>query len=465
MPTQRQYLTTLSLLSLIAVCLSACSPKTTTAELPVKAPAAFSESGAAELPADWWASLGDTALNRVMDTAFTNNFNLVVAWERLQAARAVVERESASLFPDLQANMQSALNFPQPDFVGGENVRLGLRSQYEVDLWGRIHSLVDAERFRRDASGVDYQAAAISLSAEVARAWYQLAEARGQLEIVSAQLENNEKVLRLIRQRLGTGQVRSVDVLRQEQLLASTREQQTYIRANIRLLENRLSVLLGGRPQDRLPALPDTLRSPPPLPATGIPLDLVRRRPDLQRAFYQVQAADEELAAAISNKYPRLSLSASTSLRSNNFRDVLDSWAYSLAGNIAAPLLNAGQLRAEVDRSRSVRQQRLYEYGQATLTAFREVEDALAQEQNQAQAIRALEDQLRLARRAYEQLRLQYFNGTSTYLDVLTALDQMQQLRRDLLSARYLLIDYRIALCRALAAAPDATPINRNRTQ
>ncbi|NBC07961.1 MAG: efflux transporter outer membrane subunit [Bacteroidetes bacterium] len=465
MPTQQQYLTTLSLLLLIAVCLPACSPKTTTAELPVKAPAAFSGSGAAELPADWWASLGDTALNRVMDTALTNNFNLVVAWERLQAARAVVERESASLFPDLRANIQSALNFPQPDFVGGENVRLGLRSQYEVDLWGRIHSLVDAERFRRDASGADYQAAAISLSAEVARAWYQLAEARGQLAIVNAQLRNNEKILRLIRQRLGTGQVRSVDVLRQEQLLAGTREQKTYIRANIRLLENRLSVLLGDRPQDALPALPDTLRSPLPLPATGIPLDLVRQRPDLQRAFYQVQAADEELAAAISNKYPRLSLNASTSLRSNNFRDVLDSWAYSLAGNIAAPLLNAGQLRAEVDRSRSVRQQRLYEYGQATLTAFREVEDALAQEQNQAQAITALEDQLRLARRAYEQLRLQYFNGTSTYLDVLTALDQMQQLRRDLLSARYLLMDYRIALCRALAAAPDATPINRNRTQ
>jgi len=340
-----------------------------------------------------------------------------------------------------------------------------LRSQYEVDLWGRIHSLVDAERFRRGASGADYQAAAISLSAEVARAWYQLAEARGQLDIVNAQLQNNEKILRLIRQRLGTGQVRGVDVLRQEQLLAGTREQRTYILANIRLLENRLSVLLGDRPQDRLPTVPDTLRSPPPLPATGIPLDLVRQRPDLQRAFYQVQAADEELAAAISNKYPRLSLNASTSLRSNNFRDVLDSWAYSLAGNIAAPLLNAGQLRAEVDRSRSVRQQRLYEYGQSTLTAFREVEDALAQEQNQAQAITALEDQLRLAEQAYDQLRLQYFNGTSTYLDVLTALDQMQQLRRDLLSARYLLMDYRIALCRALAAAPDATPINRNRTQ
>jgi NodT family efflux transporter outer membrane factor (OMF) lipoprotein len=465
MPIQRHIIYAIYLLLLITACLPACSPKTTTAELPVETPAAFSESGTAALPADWWTSFGDTALNRVIDTALTNNFNLVVAWERLRAAKAVVKRASSSLFPDLQANVQSGVNFPQPDFVGGENVRLGLQSRYEVDLWGRIHSLVDAQRFRRRASAADYQAAAISLSAEVARLWYQLAEARGQLTIVEGQLETNNKILQLIRQRLGTGQVRGVDVLRQEQLIAGNREQRTYVLANIQLLENQLSLLLGGRPQDALPATPDSLIAPPPLPNTGIPLDLVRQRPDLQRAFYQVQAADEELAAAISNKYPRLSLSASTSLRANNIQEVLDSWAYSLAGNIAAPLLNAGQLRAEVDRNEAVRQQRLYEYGQATLIAFREVEDALIQEQNQAQAIAALEDQLRLANQSYEQLRVQYFNGTSNYLDVLTALNQMQQLRRDLLSARYLLLDYRIALCRALASAPDATPKDSNRTQ
>lgn len=465
MPTQRHTFYALFLLLLAATCLPACSPKTTTAALPVTAPASFSDSGTETLPADWWTSFGDTALNRVMDTAMTNNFNLVVAWERLRAARAVVKRESSSLFPDLQANIQSGVSFPQPDFVGGENVRLGLQSRYEVDLWGRIHSLVDAQRFRRRASAADYQAAAISLSAEVARVWYQLAEARAQLAIIEGQLETNNKILQLIRRRLGTGQVRGVDVLRQEQLIASTQEQRTYVAADVRLLENQLSLLLGDRPQNGLPATPDSLIAPPPLPSTGIPLELVRQRPDLQRAFYEVQAADEELAAAISNKYPRLSLSASTSLRANNVQEVLDSWAYSLAGNIAAPLLNAGQLRAEVSRSEAVRQQRLYEYGQATLIAFREVEDALIQEQNQAQAIAALEEQFRLADQAYEQLRVQYFNGTSNYLDVLTALNQLQQLRRDLLSARYLLLDYRIALCRALAAAPDATPIDRNRTQ
>ena len=418
-----------------------------------------------ELPANWWAALNDTALSRLIDTALNRNFDLVVAWERLQAARAVVDRESAALFPDLQANMQGGASFPQPDFVGGENVRLSLRSQYEVDLWGRIHSLVDAQRFRRQASRADYQAAAISLSAEVARSWYQLAEARGQQEILLSQIETNERILQLLRRRLGIGQVQGVDVLRQEQLLAGTREQLAYVQADLQLRQNRLAVLLGRAPQTGLPALPDTLPAPPPLPQTGLPLEMVRQRPDLQRAFLRVKAADEELAAAISNKYPRLSLNASTSLRSNNVNDIFENWAYSLGANIAAPLFNAGRLRAEVDRSRAVREQRLYEYGQATLLAFQEVEDALAQEQQQAQAIRRIREQIGLAGRAYEQLQLQYFNGTSSYLDVLTALDELQQLQRDLLSARYLLLDYRIALYRALSGAPTSAPTDRNRTQ
>ncbi len=324
---------------------------------------------------------------------------------------------------------------------------------------------MDAQRFRRRASRADYQAAAISLSAEVARSWYQLAEARGQREILEAQAETNERILQLLRRRLGIGQVQSVDVLRQEQLLAATREQLAYVQADLQLLQNRLAVLLGWVPQAGLPASPDTLPSPPPLPETGLPLELVRQRPDLQRAFLRVKAADEELAAAISNQYPRLSLSASTSLRSNNVDDIFENWAYSLGANIAAPLFNAGRLRAEVGRSRAVREQRLYEYGQATLLAFQEVEDALAQEQQQAQAIRRIREQIGLAERAYEQLQLQYFNGTGSYLDVLTALDELQQLRRALLSARYLLLDYRIALYRALSGAPPSAPTDRNRTQ
>jgi outer membrane protein TolC len=108
-----------------------------------------------------------------------------------------------------------------------------------------------------------------------------------------------------------------------------------------------------------------------------------------------------------------------------------------------------------VNRTEAVRTQRLYEYGQAVLTAFQDVEDALIREQKQREQIQNLERQVALGRQAYEQLRLQYFNGAVGYLDVLTALDELQQLRRDLLTARRVLVEDRIALYRALAGGFD----------
>lgn len=151
------------------------------------------------------------------------------------------------------------------------------------------------------------------------------------------------------------------------------------------------------------------------------------------------------------NQYPRLSVSASTSLRSNNFKSIFKDWAYSFAGNLFAPIFYGGELNAEIDRNEAVKNQRLYEYGQAVLTAFREVEDALIQEQKQLERIEVIEEQIDLIRQSYEQLRVQYFNGAGNYLDVLTALDQEQQLRRDLLAANLTLLEFRIALYRALA--------------
>jgi outer membrane protein TolC len=183
----------------------------------------------------------------------------------------------------------------------------------------------------------------------------------------------------------------------------------------------------------------------------------------VRSAFQRLQAADRDLASAISNQYPRFSISASVSTAADQAGNLFEDWARSLAGNLLTPILYGGQLRAEVDRAEAVRQQRLYEYGQAMLTAFREVEDALVRENKQRERIASLEEQLQLARDAYQQLRVGYFNGVTDYLDVLTALDEVQQLQRDLLTSRLLLVEYRIALYRSLAGSiePPARTIEQ----
>lgn len=437
---------------------SSCSPKTPPIALPLNNDQSFTTSGADLAPDRWWTTFQDPQLNALVDSTLANNFTLRSAWERVRASRAVLDRESSFLLPKVDASLSASQSFPIPDFVGGELVRLGVAADYEVDIWGRINAQVDAQEYRLQATQNDYRALAVSLSAEIARTWYQLQEARNQLALVTEQVATNERILGLLENRFGSGLVRGVDILRQRQLVESTRGQLIDIEANIGTLENQLQVLLGRPAQNGMSYTDAPLPELPPPPSTGVGTELVQRRPDVQGAFQQVQATDRDLAAAISSQYPRFSLGASGSLRSNNLQNILRDYAYSFSANIFAPIFYAGELKAEVNRTEAVRNQTLYDYGQVLLVAFREVEDALVQERQQRRTVQNLEQQLELLEQTSEQLRLQYFNGLSDYLNVLSALNQEQQLRRNLLTARRLLLEFRIGLYRALAGSFE-TPL------
>ena len=437
--------------------LAGCGTQTGTVSLPVEPPESFSEPGTLAVSERWWASFDNPDLNAAVDSALVHNFSLRTAWQRLRAAEATVDRESSALFPDLEASARGDVTRSTEQANGDtETIGLGLSSVYELDLWGRIRSDIEAERFRARATLADYRTAALTLSAEIVLTWYRLAEARSQLDLVEEQIETNRTVLNLLENRFGTGQIRAVDILRQRQLLEATIEQRSFAESRIQVLQHELAVLLGNLPQ-RIgvdPAsIPDRLPDLPPLPETGVPVDLVQRRPDVQSAFNRLRAADRELASAISSQYPRLTFSASAATSATSAGSLFEEWALSFAGNLLAPIFSGGRLRAEVDRSEAVKQQRLYEYAQSVLVAFREVEDALILERKQQESIGSLEEQVELARQAYEQLRIEYFNGSGNYLDVLTALDEVQQLRRDLLSARLSLVEIRVSLYRALAGS------------
>ncbi len=439
------------LLSGMLLLLSACAPKIPNIEPPVGPPERFSYSGAEVVPDRWWTAFEDPQLNVLIDSALANNLDLAAIWQRFKAARAVAKREGADLWPQVEASAQSALSRPEPDFAGGENVQLGVSASYEFDLWGRIRTAVQAEKFRATASLSDYRTAAISLSSEIASTWYRLLASKKQLSLAEEQIETNENITKSIRARFGSGQVRAVDILRQLQLLESTKDQKIVFETNVRLLENQLAVLLGNAPGAILETSEMDFPALPPLPETGLPLELLRRRPDVQSAYDLLLAADMEMASAVRSKYPRLTTRLAGQLRANDFSSLFENWAYSLAGNLLAPLFYGGRLSAEVDRTEAVKNQRLYQYGQTVLTAFRETEDALVQDIKQKERIAILGKQVELAQKTNRQLRLEFLNGLSPYLDVLLALDQEQQLRRDMIEAEAEQLEIRISLYRALA--------------
>ncbi|QIA09954.1 TolC family protein [Draconibacterium halophilum] len=444
------------LVTIICISLTYCSPKTTSINLPIDTPENFSVQGVTETPDKWWTVFEDEQLNSLIDSALQNNMDLQTTWYRLQESQAIIDRVSAEMYPSFDGSAQAEINNRQSEFQQSQRFRIGLYSEYEIDLWGRINSSVEAQQFRAAASFEDYQTAVISLSAEISRTWYNLVVATNQLQLAENQVETNEKTLSLIKIRFGSGQIRGVDILRQIQLLEATKEQKINAELNVKILENQLAVLVGKSPQEKPGYLLPPLPEPPALPDPGIPATLIQRRPDVRSAYNLLQAADREAAAAISNKYPRLTLSASISSGAYDIEDLFTDLGRGIAANLLAPVFRGGELNAEADRAEALKQQRLYQYGNVVLTAFREVEDALVQEQKQIQIIKSIQEQVELAAKTIEQLKTEYLNGMSNYLDVLTALDEEQQLRRDLLRAKLALIEYRIALYRALAGGLES---------
>lgn len=446
--------------ALLLTAVGGCAGREFTGAFRSQPPPAFSSSGQVGVPDRWWITFDDPGLTQSVEQAFAGNFTLAAALQRLGAARALARREASDLFPDVDGVADIASLFGPGD--DRTVFTWGLDASYQVDLWGQIESRVEAERLRAAATHADYHAIALTLSAEIARTWFSLIEARAQAALLEKQTETNRTGLQLQESRFGLGQTRSPDVLRQRQLVESTLEQEVIVQARIDVLEHQLAVLLGQMPQDASyqsgAALPDL----PPLPDTGVPSELLHRRPDVRRDYLALQAADRDLASAISAQYPRISLTGSVLNVADHPETLFRDWFVSLGGQLIAPLIDGGQRRAEVDRQTSLVRESFNLYGQSMLNAFREVEDALALEKRQLERLKHLEKQVEFARQATDQLEEAYLLTPDEveYLDVLSSNTSQQSLQRQLLSARLELLLIRVSLYLALAGDFAPRPLD-----
>ncbi len=442
----------------VILLLTGCSVTPPRPDLPVQLPAQFSidDPRPYTTSEQWWQEFQDPSLNRLVATAFANNLSLRAAWARLNQANAVARKQAAPLWPelDLKAGVTRNLSNTSQDTT---TKQVQLSASYELDLWGRVRAASEAADFDAQASAADLQTSAITLSATLADTWYQLIEQRMQLALVESQSTTNRELLQLIEARFRVGQAKASDIYRQRQLLAQTEGEQARVTNQLQILTHQLAILLGSVPgQTELPENAD-LPGLPPLPATGVPAELVQRRPDLQAAFLRLRAADARAAEAVAARYPRLDLSAALTTPGAT-GGLFQNWLANLVAQLTAPLFDGGQRKAEAERTRAVVEEHLNSYGQTLLQAIGEVEDALSTELQQHAYLESLDRQLQQAEAVVRQERQRYFQGDSDYLSVLDALRSRQSLERQQVTARRQLFSDRIALVRALAGGWSLTP-------
>jgi len=439
------------------IALTACSIGTPTSTSTYQPLGQFSVSGEESLPDRWWLTFADPTLDHLIEAALSDNLSLLTAWDRLDQARAVARRAGAELWPQLSGEATGSTTRLRSDShdESFNDFSLGLSASYEIDLWGRINSTQEAAELDAMASAQALQTAALTLTARVASTWFRLIEQREQIILLEEQLVTNQKTLELVTLQFRTGQVSIADLLQQRLVVENRRGELALAAAQEQVLLNQLAVLLGLPPDQAPQPTQTTLGILPPLPATGLQSDLIERRPDVRAAWLQIQAADQRVAAAVADRFPRLSLTGRASTSSEEIEDLFDDWLSSIAAGLLAPLVDGGGRLAEVDRTRAVASAALHSYGQTILESLAEVEDALALEQRQLEYLSSLDRQLELAAQATERIRDRYLNGAVDYQRVLTSILSEQQLQRTRISANGALYENRINLCRALAGGWD----------
>lgn len=442
---------------LLASTVSACVTHVADVSQPAGGfPQGFSSKGAEDLPERWWYALADTTLNSLIDEGMSGSPDLAVWWARLGQARALARKAGADLWPQLDVNgraVRSGEWLEDGSESYGTALSMGATISYEVDLWGGIRSAKEAAALNAAASQEDVRAAAMTVSSQIASTWYELAEAKGQVRVLEEQALANDQVLELVTLSFRRGKVGAADVLRQRQLLESNRGDLALVRARLQILRHQLAVLLGRSPQNTVDDTAASLVELPPLPNTGVPSDLLQGRPDLRSAYLLVASAHASTAAAVAERYPRISLSGSISTDGTEPSQLFTSWLGNLAANIITPIIDGGRRRAEAERSRAAALEAFSRYRQVVLGSLQEVEDALVSETRQWEHLRSLESQLELAEAVLERTRDAYLGGQADYLRVLDALISQQSLQRRRLTAHRLLIQYRIDLSRALGGS------------
>jgi len=446
------------ILVVTALLLSACTVGPKYHRPVVQTPTAFHGAGEsqqavaqtesfADLP--WWQVFHDPKLQELIRTALKQNYDLQLAVERVNAARAQVGIVRSNQFPQVSLD---------PTFSGGKTTE-GIKSNifslaadviFQVDLFGRYRRATEAARAELLGTQDAQQTVILTLVSDVASDYFLLRDLDLQLQITKETVETQDNSVKLTELRLSHGVGTRLDVLQSRQVLDTANAQIPDLERQIGQTEDAINILLGNYPQEvpRGTALATTATSglqwsetlPPQLP-TGLPSTLLERRPDIRTAEQNLVAANANIGVAKAMFFPQISLLGSggaafghSAFLGLNLPAPLGIGSY--AASAAQPIFTGGALRNNLRLAKSEDRQALISYQQTIQRAFRDVSDALigyekyhGVRERQEQTVKDLQESVDVS-------LMRYRGGTANYIDVLDSQRSLFQAELTLAQAR-----------------------------
>ncbi|QHN05092.1 efflux transporter outer membrane subunit [Granulicella sp. WH15] len=450
--------------------------------MPAPPPAAYSDNGhngawTTATPADgtdrgtWWAIYQDAQLNTLEQQCATANQNIAAALHAYEQAHDLVREVHSSLFPTVSLGGSANRNRisstrplrPANSAQDYWDFLIPLNISWEPDLWGAVRRQIESASASAQASAADLANTRLSLQGMLATTYLQIRGIDLQAQLLRSTIEAFAASLQLTKDRFTGGLASESDVEQATAQLEETRAQLVDLGVQRAQYEHAIAVLVGVAATGFHIAENPIVGDPPSIP-TGIPSELLQRRPDIATAERRVASANALIGVAKAAYYPTVSLGASGSIESDAITSLFNSGSagWNAGPGINETLFDAGRRKAQVDYALAQREQATALYRQQVLSAFRDVEDQLA-------ALRVLEEEAAVqdravasARRSTELATLRYKRGLALYLEVLT--DQTIELTDEraaaALTARRIVAAAQLQI--ALGGGWDATQLPKN---
>lgn len=457
--------------ALLALALAGCSAVGPDYERPeLETPDAWKTAVVNELEGDapplevWWTSFNDPLLVELVTEAARANLDLQLAAARVTEAREQLGVAGSRFYPDVivDASYQRQLTSENGIFggdtgFGGQTIDLwnaGVGFSWELDVFGRIRRNVEAAEALVDASIEDYRDVLVILMADVASTYVEVRTLQARLDYARANAQSQSSTVRLTEDRFNAGLTSRRDVAQAEANLATTEAAIPELDRQLEFALNRLSVLLGEEPG----AVDESVGPPAPIPdpdesvLTGLPAELLRRRPDLRGAERRLAAQTALIGVATGELYPIFTLDGILGLQSTSASSLFESGSerWSLLPGVSWNIFSGDRIQSQIRIEEVRTQQALVTYEQTVLLALEEVENALIAYELEKLRRDRLRDAVDASVRALELVRTQYRSGLTDFQSFLDSERELTGRQDDLATSEGRVVQSLIALNRAL---------------
>ncbi len=419
------------------------------------------------LPSDdkWWTLFEDAPLDTLISTVIDNNYNLRTAYHRMEIARQTISQAAAQYYPSFAAsagytNSRSAGAIRNSDTPSSNSsyFSLGVDMNWEIDLFGKISSQVKNKKALYNASKADYTATMVSLTAQAATYYINLRTLQNKLAIAREHIESQGKVVKITEARYEAGLVSKLDVAQAKTIYCSTEVTIPQLEYSIRETINAIAILMGVYPSE-VPASITEPRQQPAythLVATGVPMNLLRRRPDIMEAEYQLAAYAAQLGIAKKDFLPTLSLQGSVGVAAHKMGDMFkkNSFEYSIAPTLSWTMFDGFARKYAVAEAKEQMQIGIDNYNLTVMTAVQEVDNALKAYFTTLETIDRYVEGFGYSKEAFDLSIDQYTQGLSPFTNVVNAQIDWLNYATSMAEARGNALQALISLYKALGGSP-----------